>query len=129
VEEPPARPSSGIQSALRARGSFREIGAGPVERAVEKLGHLGERDDFLQTCAHLTRPPIDPDGVRRGVLSIAFLDDSTPYTAGDGGVRRWNLETGANELLMPHANLARASSPCSGQVFDATPDDAESSIG
>ena len=40
-------------------------------------------------------------GFEQGILSLAFADESTLYTAGDGGVRRWNLESGAHELLFP----------------------------
>jgi WD40 repeat protein len=38
-------------------------------------------------------------GQERGILDLAFADESTLYTAGDGGVRRWNLESGADELV------------------------------
>lgn len=44
-------------------------------------------------------PPRPPTGWEGGIYSLAFLDDSTLYTAGDGGVRRWNLETGAHVLV------------------------------
>jgi WD40 repeat protein len=37
----------------------------------------------------------------RGVNDLAFADESTLYTAGDGGVRRWNLPTGEYELVLP----------------------------
>jgi WD40 repeat protein len=40
-----------------------------------------------------------PTGYEGGITSLAFLDDSTLYTAGHGGIRRWNLETGAHELV------------------------------
>ena len=43
--------------------------------------------------------PRPPTGWEGTILSLAFLDDSTLYTAGDGGVRRWNLETGAHVLV------------------------------
>jgi WD40 repeat protein len=38
-------------------------------------------------------------GYEQGILELAFADESTLYTAGDGGVRRWNLESGAQELV------------------------------
>jgi hypothetical protein len=37
----------------------------------------------------------------RGILSLAFSDESTLYSSGDGGVRRWNLDTGAHEVVIP----------------------------
>jgi WD40 repeat protein len=38
-------------------------------------------------------------GYEQGIASIAFADESTLFTAGDGGLRRWNLETGAQEVV------------------------------
>jgi WD40 repeat protein len=43
--------------------------------------------------------PRPPTGFEGAINSLAFVDDSTLYTAGDGGVRRWNLETGAQVLV------------------------------
>jgi len=42
---------------------------------------------------------LGPTGYERGIVSVAFADDSTLYTAGDGGLRRWNLESGSHELV------------------------------
>jgi len=39
-------------------------------------------------------------GYERGINSLGFADESTLYTAGDGGVRRWNLENGEHELVL-----------------------------
>jgi WD40 repeat protein len=41
-----------------------------------------------------------PTGYERGVGDMAFADESTLYSAGDGGLRRWNLDTGTQELLV-----------------------------
>jgi WD40 repeat protein/DNA-binding winged helix-turn-helix (wHTH) protein len=38
-------------------------------------------------------------GYERGVSSLGFADESTLYTAGDGGLRRWNVETGSSEIV------------------------------
>jgi WD40 repeat protein len=38
-------------------------------------------------------------GYERGISTLGFADESTLYSAGDGGVRRWNLETGSHELV------------------------------
>jgi WD40 repeat protein len=43
--------------------------------------------------------PRAPTGYEGIVTKLAFLDDSTLYTAGHGGIRRWSLETGAHELV------------------------------
>jgi WD40 repeat protein len=39
-------------------------------------------------------------GKERGIVALAFADESTLYTAGGGGVHRWNLESGAHELVL-----------------------------
>jgi WD40 repeat protein/DNA-binding winged helix-turn-helix (wHTH) protein len=38
-------------------------------------------------------------GYERGVSSLGFADESTLYSAGDGGLRRWNLESGSSEIV------------------------------
>jgi WD40 repeat protein len=38
-------------------------------------------------------------GYEQSVTSLAFLDDSTLYTSGDGGLRRWNLDAGTSTLV------------------------------
>jgi WD40 repeat protein len=38
-------------------------------------------------------------GYDRGVSSLGFADESTLYSAGDGGLRLWNLETGSREIV------------------------------
>jgi WD40 repeat protein len=38
-------------------------------------------------------------GYERGIRMLAFASESTLYTAGDGGLRRWDLETGSNTLV------------------------------
>jgi WD40 repeat protein len=40
-------------------------------------------------------------GYEGGILSAGFADESTLYTAGDGGLRRWNLDTGSQEIVVP----------------------------
>jgi WD40 repeat protein len=36
---------------------------------------------------------------RGSVWDLHFVDESTLYTAGDGGLRRWNVDTGSHELV------------------------------
>jgi WD40 repeat protein len=38
-------------------------------------------------------------GYERGVFSAVFVDESTLYTAGDGGIRRWDLTEGTHDLV------------------------------
>ena len=40
-------------------------------------------------------------GYERGIFSLAFADESTVYSAGDGGLRRWNLDAGSQQLIAP----------------------------
>jgi WD40 repeat protein len=55
----------------------------------------------------LPQSPSVTDGVsegwHQGIISLAFADDSTVYTSGDGGLYRWDLETEAHQLLVPAA--------------------------
>jgi WD40 repeat protein/DNA-binding winged helix-turn-helix (wHTH) protein len=39
------------------------------------------------------------EGLRDGIWGIAFEDESTLYTSGAGGVRRWNVEKGSSEVV------------------------------
>jgi len=43
-------------------------------------------------------PP--PTGGKGGVGDLHFADESTLYTAGHGGIRRWDLRNGAHELVV-----------------------------
>jgi WD40 repeat protein len=38
-------------------------------------------------------------GYEQGIFSMAFVDESTLYTAGDGGLRRWDLKAGSQEVV------------------------------
>jgi WD40 repeat protein len=40
-----------------------------------------------------------PTGFECSVTSLRFADETTLYTAGDGGLRRWDLESGTHELV------------------------------
>jgi WD40 repeat protein len=42
---------------------------------------------------------VTASGYDRGVLSASFVDDSTLYTAGDGGLRRWDLGSGTSRVV------------------------------
>jgi WD40 repeat protein len=44
-----------------------------------------------------------PTGYESGIAGLAFADESTLYTSGDGGVRRWDLTTGRQEAVIPVA--------------------------
>ncbi len=37
----------------------------------------------------------------RGINTLVFASESVLYSAGDGGIRRWNLENGTQELVYP----------------------------
>ena len=40
-------------------------------------------------------------GYEGGIRGLAFADETTLYSAGDGGVRRWDLESGSHEMVLP----------------------------
>jgi WD40 repeat protein len=47
-------------------------------------------------------PPASPavkEGYQGSVSDLHFTDDSTLYSAGDGGIRRWNVDTGSHEVV------------------------------
>jgi WD40 repeat protein len=39
------------------------------------------------------------EAFKRGIEDVAFTDESTLYTAGDGGIRRWDLGSGEHQLV------------------------------
>jgi WD40 repeat protein len=41
-----------------------------------------------------------PTGYEGGINNLGFIDETTLLTAGHGGIRRWDLETGQHELLL-----------------------------
>jgi WD40 repeat protein len=61
----------------------------------------------------LEGPPTEPEGITESravetgweniVFTVLFEDESTLLTAGAGGVRRWNLETGTSEVVIQTA--------------------------
>ena len=64
-----------------------------VERAAMRLFELPVPPPLPGSA------PRAPTGYEGIVTTLAFLDDSTLYTAGHGGIRRWDLETGTHRLL------------------------------
>ena len=44
----------------------------------------------------------------RGVIDLAFSDETTLYSAGDGGLRRWHLDSGTEQLVMASAQGFRS---------------------
>ena len=63
------------------------------------------------------------EGWESGVYDLAFADDSTLYTSGDGGLRRWNLESGAHDLVLstrPGSNYMSAAFGPSAQIAFVT---------
>jgi eukaryotic-like serine/threonine-protein kinase len=57
-------------------------------------------------------------GHEGNIGSLEFTDESTLYTSGDGGVRRWDVETGRNELVRDVPAGARASLSVSADLRD-----------
>jgi WD40 repeat protein len=43
------------------------------------------------------------EAYERGIEDVGFADESTLYTAGDGGIRRWDLGSGEHELVFAAA--------------------------
>jgi WD40 repeat protein len=85
-------------------------GFGTGERKVLRVWDLetGEVRVF-----DLEGPPTEPEGIAESravetgwencVFTVLFENESTLLTAGAGGVRRWNLETGTSEVVIQTA--------------------------
>jgi WD40 repeat protein len=86
----------------------------PTGRRVATAFFYGEGSKTLRVWdvetgkVHVFELPVPPapsgtsptlTGFEGGVETLAFLDDSTLFTGGDGGIRRWNLDTGKHELI------------------------------
>jgi WD40 repeat protein len=86
-----------------AAGAF-SYGQGPKLLRVWNL-ETGERRDFTlpvpQPASPVSGSPSSgPTGYEGGIRSLAFVDEETLVTAGHGGLRRWNIETASQELLV-----------------------------
>ncbi len=53
----------------------------------------------LPTAPEIRGSSATDAGGNPSVLSIGFFDEATAYTSGGAGLRRWNLESGTNELV------------------------------
>jgi WD40 repeat protein len=97
-----SRPAISPSGRLTATAVF--WGPGPKILRVWDLETGGRRDFTLPvphgTSADEDRPPSELTGYEGGVSSLGFVDERTLLTSGDGGIRRWNLATGADELLV-----------------------------
>jgi len=102
-------PARQLESFADQDGLLSEPGISPSGRQAAAAYASGEGEKTLRVwdveTGELHRFDL-PEGstsaqmaVRGGIWSIAFTDESTLYTAGDGGVRRWDLENGSNELV------------------------------
>jgi WD40 repeat protein len=78
--------------------------------AVGKVLRVWDLETGEVRVFDLDGPPTEPEGnaesraVETGweycVFTVLFEDESTLLTAGAGGVRRWNLETGSSEVVI-----------------------------
>jgi WD40 repeat protein len=83
-------------SGRRVATAFRGGAEGKVQRALWVWDlETGELRFF-----DLPEGSTSETGYEYGVWDLAFADDSTLYTSGEGGVRRWNLDTGTCELVL-----------------------------
>jgi WD40 repeat protein len=69
---------------------------------------------------------LEGTGFEGGVNVVHFLDESTLVTAGHGGLRRWDLETGEQELILPaeggsHMGMVASADGTTATVLSFTP--------
>jgi WD40 repeat protein len=70
-------------------------------RTAERQLHVWDLDTGQQHAFDLPASALPDIGSRyqKSVTALHFESDSTLYTAGDGGLRRWDLDTGSHELV------------------------------
>ena len=70
-----------------------------------------------------------PAGVVDNVVDAYFEDESTLYTAGEGGLRRWNLEDGTSTLVAatPGRQMRMATAPGAREAVTGLPTTGSSS--
>ena len=109
---------------LLAGGETREFNAFPLDSAAgaaafDQTGRYAaaapffSRDDMKivvwdrandSKCEIPLREKNGPDGYEGGVWSLAFAPDGALYSAGYGGVRRWDVATGLGETVFGGAD-------------------------
>jgi WD40 repeat protein len=104
----PGFPVGGLNEAAISPSGRRVAAAwgfGPGERTLHVWDVESGESQRFELPAATTRtgePGTESSAEPRGqaVESLAFLSDSVLLTGGDGGIRRWNLETGQSELIV-----------------------------
>jgi WD40 repeat protein len=76
-----------------------DVESGAMKVLALPLSEMGSSDG---------RAPAAPSNYGHSIGGLAFADEVTLYTAGDGGLRRWNLESGTSTLLAPARRMAMA---------------------
>lgn len=72
------------------------VGHGEGEKALRVLDvGTGDLRRF-----HLAEGSTTDRAYERAVWSLVFANESTLYSAGDGGIRRWDLSNGSHEIVM-----------------------------
>jgi WD40 repeat protein len=79
-------------------------GKGPARLCAWDL-ETGERRQFDLPEGERAAPTASPvrTGYEQGVFHLAFADENRLFTAGDGGLRLWDLETGTHEIVAASA--------------------------
>jgi WD40 repeat protein len=104
--------------ARRLEGLFLPFSAAfsPSGRRVATASYYGEEDKMLRVWdldagerwsfdlpesvgATDGEPSSGQTGFERGIHTLAFAGESTLYSGGDGGIRRWDLDEGSHELV------------------------------
>jgi DNA-binding winged helix-turn-helix (wHTH) protein/WD40 repeat protein len=92
----------GIDISPSARFFAAAVGYGPVAKRLRiwDLETGGMREFLLPVPeSPADAPPTQPTGYEGGVFSLMFDGESTLFSAGHGGIRRWDLDTGTHSLV------------------------------
>ena len=85
-----------------------QAGVSPSGRLVATAFNFGRGEKELRVwdleTGAMRRFDLPESQGTGAVVNLAFVGESTLYTAGDGGLRRWNLTTGSHELVAAAAH-------------------------
>jgi DNA-binding winged helix-turn-helix (wHTH) protein/WD40 repeat protein len=109
-----------MRTAAAISPSGRRVATAPCFGQGPRKLHVWDLDTNERRVFDLPEGSPSETGWEQAVIDLAFTDESTLYTAGDGGVRRWNLEMGSHEIVheaRPGYLMAMAFSPEQGTAL------------
>jgi WD40 repeat protein len=99
----PGTVEGAVHSAAAVSPSGRYVASAFLKGRGEKTLRVWDVETGALRSFALPEPgggPSPPTGYEAGIYNATFAGESTLYTSGHGGVRRWDLATGRHELLL-----------------------------